>query len=916
MIRPATKTLLVVLALSFGWSVGLDSIVGTPNQVSADTLPIDELPDGHEVLFSRDVAPVLKKNCVACHNTSDDEGGVNLESGEQIRTSDLDDLIVPGNPAESRLFLLASHADDPVMPPEDNDASASILNPKELALLKRWIQSGAIVDQATNVPAEQKWQPLPTDLQTVYGSAMTADGRLSAVSFGNQIRVFGTKSSQPIETLAIVEGEETKPAHDDFVQDLFFDPTGNQLISAGYRNVKIWERTPFEPATIPTINQDDTLAIAINANGTHLAKLSRRGELSVAEVGKDRWLWMKSFDLPEDLGTNDPTQVQIALDNVGHQAAIRWHSTIRIVRVDSKDIETLDVAGVLTAMQWIGPDRLATATDDGQVLFWNRDGDAWTNTEHNVFDQAVLAIHSASETPDQLIAIDATGNVANWNPANQTFEASGKLPAPAVSALLSPNGTSLWVSTESGSLGQYNIADQSYVEVAKTDPVAKAQFANDNWQTLVTETLVAAQEKDVKQAEDDVAAEKKNLESIAKEIETKTKLRDEKQASVEEAKQALATKESELAAAIKELSQAENIKARGEARLTDLEAEHKRHQQVLAKLKQEHESKKAKAAASQSRHDSSRATDATLAVMTSGSRVLTHAANTDDASQDAWSLWSATGDWLAELSELPTDGQLIASGDRCVLIRGSNGEIQAFVAPSRSWSLRQTIGATTGPSPFANRVLSIDVHPSGKLLATGGGDPSRAGELMLWKVSDGSLIREIPNSHGDTVLCVRFSPDGKILATGGADQMIKLWDIESGTLIKTLEGHTHHVTSIAWNLNGRQLATASADASVKIWNIETGQATRTITGFKTEVTKLVYVGRENRVGVASGDSHFRVYRTDNGSRETNAKVAGDYLYALDSNRDGSQFIVGGASGAATRIDQSGKQSLEYASGEN
>ncbi|EMI23386.1 vegetatible incompatibility protein HET-E1 [Rhodopirellula europaea SH398] len=81
------------------------------------------------------------------------------------------------------------------------------------------------------------------------------------------------------------------------------------------------------------------------------------------------------------------------------------------------------------------------------------------------------------------------------------------------------------------------------------------------------------------------------------------------------------------------------------------------------------------------------------------------------------------------------------------------------------------------------------------------------------------------------------------------------------------------------------------------------------------MTKLVYVGRENRVGVASGDSHFRVYRTDNGSRETNVKVEGDYLYALDSNRDGSQFIVGGASGAATRIDQSGKQSLEYASGE-
>lgn len=103
MIRPATKTLLVVLALSFEWSVGLDLLIGRTNQAIADTLPIDELPDDREVLFSRDVAPVLK-NCVACHNSSDDEGGVNLESGEQIRTSELMILCFPANPNRADCF--------------------------------------------------------------------------------------------------------------------------------------------------------------------------------------------------------------------------------------------------------------------------------------------------------------------------------------------------------------------------------------------------------------------------------------------------------------------------------------------------------------------------------------------------------------------------------------------------------------------------------------------------------------------------------------------------------------------------------------------------------------------------------------------------------------------------------------------
>jgi WD40 repeat protein len=149
------------------------------------------------------------------------------------------------------------------------------------------------------------------------------------------------------------------------------------------------------------------------------------------------------------------------------------------------------------------------------------------------------------------------------------------------------------------------------------------------------------------------------------------------------------------------------------------------------------------------------------------------------------------------------------------------------------------------------------------------------------------------------------------LATGGADRMVKLWDVESGTLIKTLEGHTHHVTAIAWNINLRQLASGSADATVKVWDLDSGQSTRTISGLKSEVTRLVYIGRDDRVGFSSGDGYFRVYRTNNGSRETNAKVPGGYLYALDANRDGTRFIVGGADGVAVVIDKSGKQLSEY-----
>ena len=140
--------------------------------------------------------------------------------------------------------------------------------------------------------------------------------------------------------------------------------------------------------------------------------------------------------------------------------------------------------------------------------------------------------------------------------------------------------------------------------------------------------------------------------------------------------------------------------------------------------------------------------------------------------------------------------------------------------------------------------------------------------------------------------------------------MIKLWNTADWSLIKTLEGHTHHVTAIDWNVNRRQLSSGSADETVKVWDVETGKAERTISGLKSEVTKLRYVGRDDRIAIACGDGSFRVYRTDDAKREINVKLPGGYLYTLGGDQEGTRFVVGGSSGQAVVVDQSGKQVVE------
>jgi WD40 repeat protein len=207
---------------------------------------------------------------------------------------------------------------------------------------------------------------------------------------------------------------------------------------------------------------------------------------------------------------------------------------------------------------------------------------------------------------------------------------------------------------------------------------------------------------------------------------------------------------------------------------------------------------------------------------------------------------------------------------------------------SGEWTAHKTLGT------HVFRVLALDFSPDGRLLAAGGGQPSRSGEVKIWEVGKGLLGRSWPSLHSDTVFSLRFSPDGTKLASASADKFLKVTNVADGKVLRSYEGHTHHVLAVDWKSNGNELVTGGADNVLKVWDFGTGEQVRTLRAAGKQVTSVRWIAGKPEVVGASGDTQVRIWNPENGVIPRRFAGASDYVYGVAASADGSRIASGGA----------------------
>lgn len=277
----------------------------------------------------------------------------------------------------------------------------------------------------------------------------------------------------------------------------------------------------------------------------------------------------------------------------------------------------------------------------------------------------------------------------------------------------------------------------------------------------------------------------------------------------------------------------------------------------------------------------------------------------EDGTLRVWA--SATGTPIEESSASTAATTVITASPDGTFVATKAITQTAGTAPR--WALERKIDSK---GLFADRVNAVRFSPDGKTLATGGGETSRSGDIILFDAATGKATRTWKEKHSDTVLCLDFSPDGQRLASGAADKIARVTEIGSGKEVNLLEGHTHHVTGIAYRSDGRVLATAGAEGSVVTWDMILGERKKKIEGWSKEVTSLQFIGATNQIVTSAGDNRVRII-TDDGTEVRSIANLPDYMQAAVSTPNGSTIIGGGEDSLLRVWDGAGKELAAFGS---
>jgi hypothetical protein len=425
-----------------------------------------------KITYQDHVLAILRDKCLGCHNQDKKSGGLRLNTFTNLMAGGSSgEVVKPGDPDNSRLYLQVTHKREPFMPPK-----SEMLAKESLDTIRQWIAGGALETTGSKVVAVNMPKldialksiskgkpdgppPMPSDnlalepvVRTARANALTALAAspwapLVAVGGQKQVLLYHTETLDLVGVLPFPEG---------MPQVLKFSRNGGLLLAGGGRGAKsgrvvVWSVTTGERIFEVGEEFDSVLAADISADQTQIALggpskvvrvySTKDGKLLYEVKKHTDWIYALEFSLDGVLLASADRNGGLFVWEAhtgreffslrGHTAAITelsWRADSNVLASASEDgtirlwemengnaIKNWGAGGPVQSVKYAHDGRLVSCGRDRVAKIWDQNGAQQRAFE--AFSDVALRV-AFSHDGSRVVAGDWTGQIRVWMAAD------------------------------------------------------------------------------------------------------------------------------------------------------------------------------------------------------------------------------------------------------------------------------------------------------------------------------------------------------------------------------------------------------------------------------------------------------------------------------------------------------------------
>ncbi|KAI7832204.1 quinon protein alcohol dehydrogenase-like superfamily, partial [Gamsiella multidivaricata] len=159
-------------------------------------------------------------------------------------------------------------------------------------------------------------------------------------------------------------------------------------------------------------------------------------------------------------------------------------------------------------------------------------------------------------------------------------------------------------------------------------------------------------------------------------------------------------------------------------------------------------------------------------------------------------------------------------------------------------------------------VACMILSQDGSKIVSAGHDQS----IKVWNVEDGRNLASLQlDGHTGPPVLVQFSPDeGRVLASGGEDYTVRLWDPRSGKCLHVIDTEQETMYRFIFVLGGEQIVWGYYSGIVKMWDVATGSCVRTLEAHTARISYLALSPNGQYMATMSRDGTAKIWDSATG----------------------------------------------------